>query len=467
MTANPEEIPADGASVSLITVTPLDSSLELVGPGLVVTLETTAGSLLGSVVDHGDGTYSQQLQSSTDVTEAQVSAVAGGVAITQQATVAFGPIPAMIITGPGPGPANAPKVRVFDPATGEMVHGLEFMAYGVNKWGVNVSAGDVTGDGRIEILTGPGPGEVFGPQIRVFDDRGQAIHNSFFAYGTLKFGAKCAAGDIDGDNVDEILTSPGPGAVFGPHIRAWDFDGSTLFEPNPAINFFAYGTLKYGANVACGDIDGDGIDEIITGAGPGDVFGPHVRAFNYDGSQLESIPGVSFMAYNTMKFGVNVACGDIDGDGIDEIITGPGPGELFGSHVRAFNYDGDVLTPISGVNFNAYETSEEYRFGVVVACGDVDGDGIDEIVTGPGPDVDFTARVLGWNYDGEVLEPIAGLDILAYGENNRYGARVALGPIAVESSDGPPPLDGPAMMITEEQKGGAAEKTTVARLGLD
>ena len=462
VTASPAEIPADGVSVSLITVTPRDSSSALAGPGLVVTLETTAGTLIGAVQDHGDGTYSQQLQSSLDVTQAQVSATAGGVLITQQAAVAFAGIPAMIITGPGPGPDNPPRVRVFDPATGLPIEGLDFLAYGVDKFGVNVSAGDVTGDGRIEILTGPGPGEMFGPQIRIFDDSGTPVHQSFMAYGTLRWGAKCTAGDIDGDHVDEILTSPGPGQVFGPHIRAWDFDGSSKFVAIPGVSFMAYGTWKYGANVACGDIDGDGMDEIITGAGPGDVFGPHVRGWNYDGTMLEPITGINFLAYGTNKYGVNVACGDIDGDGIDEIITGPGPGEMFGTQVRAFNYDGDVLTPIAGVNFFAY--GDIVKFGVNVACGDMDGDGIDEIVTGPGEDADYAARVLGWNYDGVVLEPIAGLDFLAYDEEHLYGARVALGPIAVDGGSPPAPGQTPAKGHGSEDK---EAESTIAGLLLD
>jgi hypothetical protein len=460
VTASPEEIPADGTSVSLITVTPCDASSALSGPGLLVTLETTAGMLLGSVVDQGDGTYTQQLQSSFDVTTAQVSAIAGGVAITQQAAVAFAGIPAMIITGPGPGENNPPRVRVFDPATGEPVPGLDFLAYGVNRWGVNVGSGDVTGNGKVEILTGPGPGAVFGPQIRVFDDTGDpSALNSFMAYGTMRWGAKVITGDIDGDHVDEILTAPGPGAVFGPHIRAFEFDGSQSFVPLEGVSYFAYGTMKYGANVACGDIDGDGIDEIVTGAGPGDVFGPHVRAFNFDGGTLEPIAAVSFMAYGTLQYGVNVACGDIDGDGIDEIITGPGPGEVFGTHVRAFNYDGDELVPITGVSFSAYDG--DLRYGVNVACGDLDGDGIDEIITGPGPGPEeaeaYTARVLGWNYDGVTLEAIPGLDILAYDQSILRGARVATGPIDTGRAAAPPATD-------KEQQEKTAAESTVAGL---
>jgi fibronectin-binding autotransporter adhesin len=179
---------------------------------------------------------------------------------------------------------------------------------------------------------------------------------------------------------------------------------------------------------------------------------------------LEPIAGINFLAYGTNKYGVNVACGDIDGDGIDEIITGAGPGDIFGPHVRAFNYDGGELTPISDVSFSAYDVDE---FGVNVACGDIDGDGIDEIVTGPGPGEEYLAEIRAWNYDGVALERVEGLDILAYDEEYGYGARVALGPIAVDSADGPPPLDGSAKTGAKAQKGEAAAASSVARLSLD
>src|SRR3990170_1971886 len=75
-------------------------------------------------------------------------------------------------------------------------------------------------------------------------------------------------------------------------------------------------------------------------AGPGAVFGPHVRGWNVDGGAAAAIPAVSFMAYGTNRWGVVVACGDLDGDGIDEILTAPGPSAQFGADVLGWNFDG-------------------------------------------------------------------------------------------------------------------------------
>jgi hypothetical protein len=326
----------------------------------------------------------------------------------------------LILTGPGPGPENPPEVRGFVPGNQNPV--VIFKAYGVDKFGVNVAAGRIDGEPGDEIITGPGPGAVFGPQVRAFTTTGAAVAGaSFLAYGTNKYGVNVAAGDLDGDGRDEFVTGAGPGAAFGPHVRAFSFDNGTV-SPVSGVSYFAYGTPKWGVNISCGDIDGDGFDEIVTGAGPGAVYGPHVRGWDVDGGDAVSIPAVSFLAYGTDKYGVNLACGDLDGDGIDEIISGAGPGVVFGPHVRGWNVDGGSVSPMPGISFFAYDITE---YGVEVGAGDLDGDLVDEILTGQGPGPGFTAQVRGWDYDGTAISAMGEVDFFAYPASEvRYGAKV-------------------------------------------
>src|SRR5205823_3911789 len=87
---------------------------------------------------------------------------------------------------------------------------------------------------------------------------------------------------------------------------------------------------RSGVWVAGGDVDGDGKDDIITGAGAGG--GPHVKVFE-DGTQNVI---QSFFAYApNFTGGVRVAAGDVNGDGKADIITGAGGGGS--AHVKAFN----------------------------------------------------------------------------------------------------------------------------------
>ncbi len=180
-----------------------------------------------------------------------------------------------------------------------------------------------------------------------------------FAGGINNIGA-----DVDGDGTQEIIVGAGSGG--GPQLRIFSFQGELRNQ------FFAYNPyFRGGVNVASGDINGDGRDEIITGAGPGG--GPHIRVFNGQGDIL-----LQFFAYDQdFRGGVNVASGDINGDGRDEIITGAGPGG--GPHIRVFNGSGHVKG-----QFFAYAPS--FRGGVRVALGNVDQGGEtnqEEIITAP------------------------------------------------------------------------------------
>jgi len=322
-----------------------------------------------------------------------------------------------VVAGPGPGVDNPPLVST---SRGD------WMAYGVPAYGVNVATGDVDGDGVDEVITGAGPGAVFGPHVRGFSVDGDQVPGlSFLAYGTAKFGVNAVAGDIDGDGYDEIVTGAGPGAVFGPHVRGFDFDGGPAVTPIPGVSYFAYGTPKWGVNVACGDIDGDGSDEIVTGAGPGAVYGPHVRGWNVDGGAATPISTVSYFAYGTLRYGVNVGCGDVDGDGIDEIITGPGPSPVFAAHIRGWNVDGGAAEAMPGFSLFAWPASETV-FGAKVASGaDLDGDGRDEVIVGNGPDPNADCLVRVFTYTGTQLEH--ELDLLAFPAGWTHGATVASG----------------------------------------
>ncbi len=158
------------------------------------------------------------------------------------------------------------------------------------------------------VVLGANPGVA--PEVRVYSPDGIQF-SKFTAYAsTFRGGVNVAAGDVDGDGSAEIITGGGPGRR--PHVRVFDLKG------NVKSQFFAYATaFRGGVSVAVGDLDGDGSAEIITGAGPGG--GPHVRIFAMDGT----VKNQFFAHERTVTTGVNVAAGDIDGDGLAEIAVAP------------------------------------------------------------------------------------------------------------------------------------------------
>jgi len=331
-----------------------------------------------------------------------------------------------LLSGPGAGPDNPPTVRVFPPEQ-DAVHMAEFPAYGATGFGVNVAAGRVTGDATDTVLTGAGPGAIYGPHVRGFSADGTPVPGlSFMAYGTNTFGVNVTAGDLDGDGRDEIVTGAGPGAVFGPHVRAFAFDeGSSTVSPLSGVSYFAYATPKWGVNVAAGDVDGDGRDEILTGAGPGSVYGPHVRGWNVDGGDAQPIAGLSFLAYGTNHFGVRVTCGDIDGDGMAELITAPGPSPQFAAHLRAWDFDGSALVELDQVNFFAWPV-EQARYGALIdAATDLDGDGLADLAVAPGPDPSVAAPVRVYGFAGG--SPSLLYTFEAFGEGMTHGGTLASG----------------------------------------
>ncbi len=132
-----------------------------------------------------------------------------------------------------------------------------------------------------------------------------------------------AIGDLGTDGTSEILVATGYGTPT--EIVALRKDGSRIgsFTPyNPAFTG--------GASVALCDLDRDGLNEIVTGAGFGG--GPHVRVFSHLGSPT----GTQFFAYDeTFRGGVSIVCQDITNDGVPDIITVPGP--TGGPHIKVFS----------------------------------------------------------------------------------------------------------------------------------
>ncbi len=158
-----------------------------------------------------------------------------------------------IITGAGKG--GGPHVRIFS-KDGKLLTG-GFFAYEKNfRGGVNVAALDLNDDGTKEIITGAGKGG--GPHVRIFSKDGKLLTGGFFAYDReFSGGVNISVGDVNGDGYGEVITGAGPGG--SPRVKIFNRDGQLI------NSFLAYedGFLE-GVKVIALDINNNGIAEILT-----------------------------------------------------------------------------------------------------------------------------------------------------------------------------------------------------------
>jgi hypothetical protein len=229
-----------------------------------------------------------------------------------------------IVTAPGLGTlSGGQRVRIFNGITGAPlpgVWGTGVLAYtsGYSR-GVNLAVGDFNRDGRPDVVTGTSSGG--GPVVHVYSGTtGQALPapwGTFNAYATsFTGGVRVAAGDVNGDGFIDLITAQAGGSG---EVRV--FNGtSTGSTPQLLRSFRPYFNGQAGGvAVAVGDVDNDGKAEILTG--PGGAAGT-VRLYGQTTTPLKSFSpfGTSYTG------GTRVALGDINGDGKLDLVVAQAKG---------------------------------------------------------------------------------------------------------------------------------------------
>lgn len=149
---------------------------------------------------------------------------------------------------------------------------------------------------------------------------------------TLLDPARVAHVDLTGDGVADLITASAKGKAV---VQA--FDGIThqlLSGPLSNLSPFAAKNVR-GAYLAVGDINGDGSPDLVVGAGAG---GGEVKIYSgADGALIKTATPFG----ERYKGGVRVALGDVNGDGWQDVIVGAGAG---GSKIQVLDGEtGDML----------------------------------------------------------------------------------------------------------------------------
>jgi hypothetical protein len=394
-------------------------------PGAAFTI-TGAGSYSGSgtnwsVADAAAGTYTITY----GPVNGYVTPDPETMTLVQDSSIAFAgdyiTLSKNIITGYGAGQENIGNAKVFNADGTQTLLDKTFQWY---DYGINVASGDIDGDGFDEIITAPGKDPTAPAEIRVFNRNGNELYNLniyAFDYNTYLHGATVASADFDGDGHYEIIAGTGPDNTNNAYVKIFAYDSATDSLVDSGINFSPY-NKDYGVNVTAGDVDGDGLPELITSPGPGNKYVGEIRIWNIDFShgtgQWSVVLSNEFTVQSEYKYSQTIASADVNGDGIDEIITGDGPHSKAKDVVRIYDQDGSLLNVWqAGTAFNGY--------GANVAAGDLDNDGVADIVVAPGPGAGNQAHIKVFDMNGNVKADF-------YPFNTQYGATVAVGYLGLE-----------------------------------
>jgi sugar lactone lactonase YvrE len=227
------------------------------------------------------------------------------------------------------------------------------------------------------IVVAKGPGVKNDALVKAYKNSGNPVAFDLVALST-RFGANVAVGDIDGDGVAELIVGAGDGATNPATVRVFKNDKTQVLE------FVPFGALN-GARVAAADLNGDGRAEIIVSPAGGSDNAGKVAVFTFDPAQKKMVAtGIEFTAY-AYAYGANIAVADLDGTGKPVIVTAPGFGKQNPALVKLWKLDTTsqvgswTATLLKDISLGG-------AYGATVAAGDIDGDGKDEVIVGTSGD---------------------------------------------------------------------------------
>jgi len=271
--------------------------------------------------------------------------------------------------------------------------------------------------------TAPDAGTSSAAVVKVYDAETAELLTTVAPFGnSFKGGVRVATGDLNCDGLPDVIVAPGPGN--DPAVKIYDgAPDANGNQPAPLLTSFSVfpTTFKGGVNLAVGDVNGDGHNDLVVASDTGGP--PQLKVL--DGQYVlttHALLGSPFNAFPaTFLGGVSVAVGDINNDGYADIVTVSGAGMA------------TTLKVFDGNGYGLVKSFTPFGPGVAgstasVAVGDFNGDGRRDIIVGTGTGSTGTVNVFGGTTNFAVWPMSIVASFQPYGSAFQGGIRLTAKP---------------------------------------
>ena len=263
--------------------------------------------------------------------------------------------------------------------------------------GATVALGDVTGSGYPDIIVASGNSGTAGT-IQVYDGETRQLVASYQPFGAFGGGLDVAVGDVQDNGHDDIVVGVLSGG--SPVVLVLNGTNGQVID-----QFLAYSTsFTGGVRLGVGDVNGDGYADVVVAPGNGQ-HGLPVKVFG--GGSIATGTSSPHMLGSFVPFGpgytgaISVAVGNLTSTSYADIVVGS---QSYGNYFRV--YAGNALSttspPAPVITQTPWSTKDNTGVGVALV-GDASNNGYDDLIVTNGTGTpDRAVPSVGGGGDGVV-----------------------------------------------------------------